>query len=162
MELCIIGVNFESERNYTSATGLDTVVTEVHAHVQGRASVRAMVGRGEDSADKTDTPSTGGVEGNICFPPTGRQRLRQSPDCRTFPFELPTGSETRSSGPARRHHSAYRLSTKQAVLARSRPRDSAARRNMPVPSCCSHKFSAGGRSLNNASPMSTDHSSVDF
>jgi hypothetical protein len=36
------------------------------------------------------------------------------------------------------------------------------RRHTPVPSYCSHKFSAGGRSLNNVSPMSTDHCSVDF
>jgi hypothetical protein len=36
------------------------------------------------------------------------------------------------------------------------------RRHTPVPSCCSHKFSVGGRSLNNVSPMSTDHCSVDF
>lgn len=32
--------------------------------------------------------------------------------------------------------------------------------NMPVPSCCSRRFSAGGTSLNNASPMSTAHCSA--
>jgi hypothetical protein len=32
----------------------------------------------------------------------------------------------------------------------------------PVPFCCFHRFSAGGRSLNNVSPMSTDHCNVDF
>lgn len=32
--------------------------------------------------------------------------------------------------------------------------------NTPEPSCCSHKFSAGGTSLNNASPMTTAHCSV--
>ena len=35
-------------------------------------------------------------------------------------------------------------------------------RPTPVPSYCSHKFSAGGRSLNNASPTSTDLCSEDF
>jgi hypothetical protein len=29
--------------------------------------------------------------------------------------------------------------------------------NTPVPSCCSHKSSAGGKQLNNVSPMSTAH-----
>jgi hypothetical protein len=32
--------------------------------------------------------------------------------------------------------------------------------NTPAPSYCSHKFSAGGTSLNNASPMTTAHCSV--
>ncbi len=37
-----------------------------------------------------------------------------------------------------------------------------ATRNTRVPSCCSHKFSAGGASPSNASRMSTAHCSVDF
>jgi len=35
-------------------------------------------------------------------------------------------------------------------------------RSTPAPSSCCPKFSAGGRSLNNASPMSTDLCSEDF
>ncbi len=37
-----------------------------------------------------------------------------------------------------------------------------AKRNTPVPSCCSPKFSAGGTSPSNASPMSTAPCSVGF
>jgi uncharacterized protein YbdZ (MbtH family) len=37
-----------------------------------------------------------------------------------------------------------------------------ATRITPVPSCCSHKFSAGGTSPGNASPMSTAHCNVGF
>lgn len=37
-----------------------------------------------------------------------------------------------------------------------------ATRNTPVPSCCCHKFSAGGTSPGNASPMSTAPYSVGF
>jgi hypothetical protein len=36
------------------------------------------------------------------------------------------------------------------------------KRHTPVPSYCSHKFSVGGKSQSDASPMSTDHCSVDF